>query len=112
MRNFLQLLPVILSALLLAAHFLRDGALPLVALSALLPFLLLIRRPWAARIVQIALAAGAVLWWQTLTEFVAMRQAFGQPWTRLAIILGVVVLFTLGSAFVFYLPALRQRYQL
>lgn len=112
MKTFFRLLPVILSAMLLAAHFLRDGALPLTALSLLLPFLLLIRRAWAARLVQIALAAGTVIWWQTLVDFVAMRQAFGQPWTRLAVILGAVAALTLGSALVFYLPALRERYNL
>jgi len=97
----LYLLPVVLSALLLGAHFLRMGMLPLVALSVALPFVLLLKRAWAARLVQILLVLGALEWIRTLTVLAAARWASGQPWIRLVVILGVVAAFTGGSALLF-----------
>ena len=97
----LYLLPVVLSALLLGAHFLRMGMMPLVALSVAFPFILLLRRAWAARLVQILLVLGALEWIRTLTVLAAARWASGQPWVRLVVILGVVAAFTGGSALLF-----------
>ena len=97
----LYLLPVVLSALLLGAHFLRMGIMPLVALAVVLPFFLLIRRAWAARWVQIVLALGTLEWIRTLFLLAAARWAGGQPWLRLAVILGAVAVFTAGSALLF-----------
>ena len=70
---------VCLSALLLAAHFLRWGNLVLVAISLALPFLLLVRRRWALRTVQAALFAGAAVWLTATYRFVQLRRAFDQP---------------------------------
>lgn len=106
----LPLLPVFLSALVLAAHFLRAGSLVPMALALATPFLLLVPRPWAARTVQAGLLVGAVIWLRALTGFVHYRQAMGQPWTRLAVILGAVALFTAASALVFGIPVVRRRY--
>lgn len=53
-------LPVVLSALLIAARFFRSRSLPLLALSPALPLLLLVRKGWSARIVQAGLLLGAV----------------------------------------------------
>ncbi len=51
--NILRLLPVILAFALLAAHFSRADMLPAVIVILATPFLLLIRKPWIARSVQI-----------------------------------------------------------
>ena len=111
--NVVRLIPVILSAFLLAAHFLRMESIPLVALALLVPFVLLIRRPWAARVVQIALMIGAIEWVRTLLMLVARRQAEGEPWTRLAVILGAVAVFTLASVLPFSSSKpIRRRYGL
>ena len=88
----------IVSGVMIAAHFLREGIYPLVALGLAFPWLLLLRRPWATRSVQILLVLAGAEWLHTLLMIAAQRQATGQPWTRMAIILGVVALFTLGSA--------------
>ncbi|MHC4213593.1 MAG: hypothetical protein ACYSWP_09505 [Planctomycetota bacterium] len=98
--NALKLLPVILSGLLLGAHFMRTGLFPLVVLSLTFPLLLLFRRGWAVRIVQIFLVLGALEWVRTLIVLVGERRGAGQAWTRLAIILGVVAVFTGCSALV------------
>ena len=51
----LQLISVIVSSLVLGAHFLRDGPILLTVLSLLFPALLFIKRAWAARLVQFIL---------------------------------------------------------
>ena len=86
--GILQLLPVVLSALLLGAHFFRDTQIPLVVLALAFPAILFIIRAWAARIVQIILVLGALEWVRTLLDLVVERRTFGLPWVRLAIILG------------------------
>jgi hypothetical protein len=94
----LKLLPVIISALLLAAHFLRAGWLVLVVLSLVFPLLLLFRHLWATRAVQAILILGALEWVRTLLALIDERQVVGESWTAAAIILGSVALFTAASA--------------
>ncbi|MCK5690285.1 hypothetical protein KAI87_13495 [Myxococcota bacterium] len=110
--NALRLIPVYLSALMLAAHFYRSGMIALVFLALLFPFLLLIPKSGAVRLVQLFLVLGAVEWIRATVMFVNERIAMGQPWTRLAIILGLVAAFTGGSALLFFNGSLRARYKL
>ncbi len=110
--TLLALLPVILSALVLAAHFFRAGNLAGVALSLAGLALLFVPRAWAARAVQVGLVIGAAEWVRTLFVFTAARRAMDEPWGRLVVILGTVALFTLASATVFYTKRLRRRYRL
>lgn len=110
--NLVRLLPVLSSLLLLGAHFLRTGDLAMVAACLGLCFLLLVRRPWVARTMQIVLVVAAAEWVRTLWGFAAVRRAQGLPWTRMALILGAVALFTLLSALVFRSRGLRDRYGL
>ncbi len=108
----LGLLPVILSALVLAAHFFRAGNLIGLALCLGGLALLFVPRAWAARAVQVGLVLGAAEWVRTLLDFTAQRRAMGEPWARLAVILGTVALFTIASALVFRGARLRRRYGL
>jgi hypothetical protein len=107
-----RLSPVILSALLLAAHFSRHGLPTLVVLSLLLPLVLLIKRPWAARAVQAILVLAAIEWLRTLVVLMRARLAAGEDWVRMAVILGVVASVTLASTLVFRNPKVRERYAL
>ena len=108
----LRLLPVILSILLLGAHFYRAGHL-LHASGALLSLgLLCIRKPQAIWLMQGLLVAGSAEWLATAIRLVADRQAQGLPWLRLAIILGLVTLCTLLSALVFRTVALKSHFNL
>jgi hypothetical protein len=108
---FVRLFPVVLSAVLLAAHFLRYGALLLALAVLLLPLLLLERRPWVPRVMQVLLLVGALAWVRTGVGLARERMARGEPWTRMAVILVAVALVTGLSALVFRLPAVRTRYQ-
>ena len=109
--TFFRLLPVILSILVLGAHYLRSGPFLLVLLAIVLPFLLFVKKVWVARLMQIVLILGSLEWARTLLDLVAKRQALGESWTRLALILGLVALFTGCSALVFRSSALKERYE-
>ncbi|HET9982271.1 MAG TPA: hypothetical protein VFQ38_01735 [Longimicrobiales bacterium] len=108
--TFLLLLPVVLSALVLAAHFLRTGnVLALLAVLALLP-LLAVRRRWVATVARVILLLGALVWLWTLARFTLERVAVGQPFLRMVAILGGVAAFTALSALVFRTGRLKARY--
>lgn len=82
----------------MAAHFLRQGTYFLTALSVVFPFLLLIQRRWATRIVQITLLLVAAIWAHTLLIIAHERLAAGEPWVRMAVILGSVMVLALVAA--------------
>jgi hypothetical protein len=109
--NFFRLLPVVLSFLLLAAHFYRAGLPLLMWLCVALPLLPLLRRAWVPTLLQALLVLGALEWLRTLWVFASMRVAFGEPWIRLALILGGVALFTALSGLVFRSRHLRSHYR-
>ena len=101
--NFVRLIPVLVSAVLAAAHFLRAGNLVLVLVSLAVPGVLAFRRPWAARLVQAALVLMALEWVRTLLALIAERQAAERSWTAAAVILISVAAVTASSALVFLL---------
>ena len=112
MRTGLLLLPVILSELTLAAHFLRATQLAGVACCLAALGLLLVRRPWAARLTQGLLALGALEWLRTLARLAVERRDLGEPWLRMAGILAAVSIATAASALAFRTARLRRCYGL
>lgn len=109
--GFLRLLPVFISFLLLAAHFVRAGQMVVVVVLLSLLLLLFVRKFWVPWIIQLTLILGAIEWLSTLYTVAQIRIASGMPWTRMAIILGVVALFTALSSLVFRSKVLRNRFQ-
>ncbi len=107
----LQLLPVVLSLIVLGAHFLRSGSLVLVAVVLILLCLLGVRRVWTVRTVQVALLFGVVEWVRTLARLVALRAQQGEPVLRLTLILGSVALLTGLSTLMFRSARLRRWYE-
>jgi hypothetical protein len=101
-----RLLPV-----LLTAHFSRHDMPALIPVALLFPALLLVRRPWVPRVVQVILALAALEWIRTAMSLGRARLTAGEPWVRMALILGAVALVTAASALVLRLPAVRARYQ-
>jgi hypothetical protein len=108
LRTAILLVPVVLSLLVLAAHFLRAGNTLLVALVLATIALLAVRRGWAARAIQVVLVLGAVEWTRTLLRLASERSAAGQPYLRMVLILGGVTIATAMSAAVFRSDRLRQ----
>lgn len=104
--------PIVLSLVVLGAHFLRYDSVIGVAGSLLLIGLLFVRQAWSARLVQIALVLGAVEWLRTLYMLAQARAALGQPATRMILILGFVAAVTFCSAFLFQSKTLKKVYRL
>ncbi len=109
---FVQLLPVGLSGLVLAAHFLRGGNLVLLVATLAMSMLLFVRRWWAARLMQAGLLCGTVVWLHSLVVLVTLRIRNGEPFERLAVILGTVATVTAASALLFRTRTLRRRFEL
>jgi len=103
---------VILSFGLLAAHFSRADMFPLVILALLIPFLLLVRKAWVARGMQVLLLIGAAEWIRAMFGYIEIRKSIGEDWGRLAIILLAVALLTACSGLVFRGKSLKLRYKL
>jgi hypothetical protein len=101
-----------LAAAVLAAHFYRAGNLALAGVALALVALMAVPRAWAARTIQAGLLLGALEWVRTLAQLVSLRQVTGQPFMRLAAILGAVAVVTALSALVFRTQRLRQRFGL
>ena len=74
--------------------------------------LLFLRRPWVARLVQVALVLGALEWARTIYQLVQMRVAHDAPFLRMAIILGAVATITAVSALLFQTRTMQRIYRL
>ncbi len=104
--------PIVLSLVVLGAHFLRDANHLGVAVVVGLTGLLFVKRPGAARVVQVALVLGALEWVWTMYALVQVRTAMGMPATRMMVILGVVAAVTALSAGLFQTKTLKRIYRL
>jgi len=107
----LLLIPAVLSLLVLAAHFLRSGNLLLVAGCLAICPLMLLRKRWVARLVQVVLIVSALNWVLVTNSMAVDRIDQGRDWKRAAIILLSVALVNVISAILFSTPPLRRRYQ-
>ena len=107
----LHLIPPVIGFLLLAAHLYRSGNLLLALATTLAIVLVAAQRPWAARAMQIGLLLGSLEWLRSTIALVQARSAMGEPFLRLAIILGGVTLFTGLSSLVFRSGKLRDHFR-
>jgi len=107
---FLLLIPTLLSCLVLAAHYFRGDNIYLMLAVCATPMLLLLRRTWATRLLQVLLVVGALEWVRTTLQIKAIRIEEGREWHRMAVILCSVAAFTCVSALVYFLPSLRRHY--
>jgi uncharacterized membrane protein YGL010W len=107
--SILRRLPALLALLILGAHFLRFGYLPLVLLCLALLVPLFIAKSRAQAAVRWALVLGVVVWLWTLVQDVQTRLAFGEPWLRLVFILGAVAAFTGWAAWLLRSEQTREK---
>ena len=112
MKKALLFVPVVLSLVVLGAHFLRFGSYIGVFAALLLIALLFLRRPWVARLMQIVLVLGALEWLRTAYELGHMRALQGEPYGRMLVILGAVAAVALCSALLFQTKTLKDMYRL
>ena len=112
MKKVLLYIPVVLSILVLGAHFLRYGSSIGVFASIVLIGLLFLRRPWVLRLMQVFLVLGALEWVRTMYELAHMRALHGQPYGRMLVILGIVAALTFCAALLLQCRALKKIYGL
>ena len=110
MKRVSLFIPIVISLVVLGAHFLRDGLWAGVFVCLLLVGLLFVRRPWVMRVIQVALVLGALEWLRTMYELGHIRALHGQPYGRMLVILGAVAAVTLCSALLFQSKTLREIY--
>lgn len=110
--TILYLMPLTFSILLLTLHFFRGDNLPAMLLSLLLFIVLFIRRPWAARTLQVCLLLGSVEWIRTAISIAIARSDAGELFMRLVTILGCVSLFTVCSLFTLKTSRIRSYFKL
>ena len=106
----MRLLPIVLAYLLLGAHFLRTGLLPLTLACILAPLLLLIHRRWVLIALQVGAYAAALIWIRTTIVLVQWREANGQPWGRMLLILLLVALLTVAAGLLLNSRKLKAGY--
>lgn len=82
----------------------------MITVTLLLLAVLFVRRPWAARLVQMGLLVGALEWLRTLVRLARDRLQAGEPVVRLVLILGAVAGLTALSALAFQTRRLGRKY--
>ncbi len=112
MKKVLLYIPVVLSLVVLGAHFMRYGNSIGVFAALVLIGLLFIRQPWVARLMQVVLVLGTLEWLRTMYELAQIRALHGQPYGRMLVILGIVAAVTLCSALLFQSATLKKVYGL
>jgi len=100
----------VIAALLIGAHFLREGNIAAVVLCLVTPALFLYRRRWILIVLQVFAYAASATWVVTLLRIVEQRQLVGSPWTAAALILGAVALLSLLAGLLLNSRSLRERY--
>jgi hypothetical protein len=110
MKKVLLYIPIVLSLVVLAAHFLRYWSSIGVFAALLLIGLLFLRQPWVPRVMQVVLVLGTIEWLRTMYEIAHMRALHGQPYGRMLVILGIVAAVTLCAALLFQSATLKKIY--
>jgi NAD-dependent dihydropyrimidine dehydrogenase PreA subunit len=112
MKTFkLKLILPVLSGILLAAHFSRAQNDWFAGACLVFPFILLSKKRWVMRIFQLFLLGGAMIWIERTISLVQLRQQKQLSWLRLAIILGIVALFTALSSLVFNNKKIKEMFK-
>lgn len=112
MKKALLYIPIVLSLVVLGAHFMRYGNWIGVGCAVAVIALLFVRQAWVARLVQVVLVLGALEWVRTLYSLVQVRTVLDQPYERMVLILGAVALVTFYSAMLFQSRVLKDVYGL
>ncbi|MCP4582217.1 MAG: 4Fe-4S binding protein [candidate division Zixibacteria bacterium] len=76
---------------------------------AIVPFMLVLRRKWATRLVQLFLIVGSAIWLETMYSIIQIRLTYDQPWLRLVSILGTLSAITAGSAFLLQAKSIQEK---
>jgi len=103
--------PAAISALILAAHFLRWGnLLGVAAVLTLTALALFVRRAWSLKLMQGMLLAAPLMWIFMAFRTAQERMAEGRPFLRAGLIFVFVAVFTAYAAYLLGRPKARERF--
>jgi len=85
---------LIITYLLLSAHFLRDGDTLLSIACLIIPFLLFIKKKWSLIVVQLFTYLGVIVWIMTLINLINERVQSNDQWIRMILILLLIIALT------------------
>jgi hypothetical protein len=106
----LLLTPTVLSVLIFCAHLFRAGFVLLIPPLLISLGLLIYRSGAVARFFQLLLLAISGVWIFTAFQLGTRRMEQGEPWLRMALILGGVAVFALFAAALWESETLLRRY--
>jgi len=106
----LRIILTTISFLLLGAHFDRAGFFAIMIICLLIPFLLFIKKRYILTFIQIILYFGAIEWVRTIVIIAKLRIEIDQEWIKMAIILGVVAIFTAISGILLNSQKIKMTY--
>lgn len=113
LKTLIFLIPVIISFILLAAHFMRDNDLIFAFfVLALLFIILYFLVPASVKAAKVMLLFGTIEWIRSGYALASIRLRAGEPYIRLVIIMGGVAFFTLLSSLAFYTKPVKERYNI
>ena len=110
MKLFINVFPIIICSMLMAAHLLRMDLLMAMLISLLIPFLLFWKHKISIRIIQLFLILSGLEWIRTLVFYVQLRIENEQDWIRLAFIIGIVALLNFATLLVFKSKKIKKNY--
>ncbi len=91
---------ITLAFLLLGAHFVRFSQTEWAIIACFMPLLMFIRHNIINQLLKFTLLLSVIFIWAVTTfNFIDMRMTLSEPWLRLAMIMGGVMIFTLFAAF-------------
>jgi len=100
----------VIAALLLAAHFMREGNYIFMMLCLAVPLFFLFKKRWVLIFLQLAAYVGGLTWIMITVDFVRERMYLGEPWRRLVMILGPVAVVTIVSGLLLNSRVMKERY--
>lgn len=107
----MQIIPAVVSCLLLSAHYLRSGnLLGFLTVLVLTVLALAVRREWSLKLLQGMLFASPFLWLFTAYRIAADRMLEGRPYVRACLIFAGVAVFSVWSAALLFKPKVRERF--
>lgn len=106
----IRIVPLFLSAVLMAAHFLRSNSFLPVLICLGFPLLFLIKRRWVLVVMQSLTIGFALVWGVALYAIIQERILEGRSWVASAIILCVVAFFSLFSGWLLNSPQIKNNY--
>jgi hypothetical protein len=106
----LRIFLLVLSAIVIAAHFLRSASYIPMLICLAAPFLLFVKKRWSVLVIQALTVVAAIIWLLTLYGIIQQRIFEGRSWTASAIILGIVTAYTLLTGWLLNSPIMKEQY--